>query len=308
MSPNIELAIGLLLGVGLLPVLALLFRWTCVEVDDGEAVVITRFGKLVATLKKPGYHPLFERVFPWVRVHQVSLRRDFRHFQNMHVNDSRGTTVIVDLWLEFRVEDPVRALFHVADWNASLHNLVSHAATSILGNREFKEILCDRTELGTILQHDVGIETQRWGVKVELVFIRNVSLLPDVSRQIFETIAARLERAKADVDEMGRLNVAELEAKTSVEVAALVAEAKGQYPLAVGRAFEELEQRPEVFEAYNALYDLSLVRPHRTIAFRGFDAGELRAADGAMMTLPPAQAVAERNGAHSSATETVLTS
>ena len=287
MSPNIQLAIGLLIGLGLIPVLALLFRVMSVEVDDGEAVLITRFGKLVATLKTPGYHFLAERIFPWVRVHHASLRRDFRHFQNVHVNDSRGTTVIVDLWLEFRVDDPVRALFHVADWNASLHNLVSHAATSILGNREFKEILCDRTELGTILQHDVGAETERWGIKVELAFIRNVSLLPDVSRQIFETIAARLERAKADVDEAGRLAVAELEAQTSVRVASLVAEAKGQYPLAIGRAFEELEQRPEVFEAYNALYDLSLIRPHRTIAFRGFDAGELRAADSSMMTSPP---------------------
>ena len=298
MSTNLQLAIGLLIGAGLIPLLVLLFKRTSVEVDDGEAVLITRFGKLVATLKTPGYHALFERVFPWVKVHHVSLRRDFRHFQNLHVNDSRGTTVIVDLWLEFRVDDPERALFHVADWNASMHNLVSHAATSILGNREFKEILCDRTELGTILQHDVGIETQRWGVRVELVFIRNVSLLPDVSRQIFETIATRLERAKADIDESGRLAAAELEAKTSVQIASLVADAKGQYPLAVGRAFEELEQRPEVFEAYNALYDLSLLRPHRTIAFRGFDAGELRATDSAMMTSPPA--TAEKNNGPSS--------
>lgn len=304
MSPNIQLAIGLLIGLGLIPVLAVLFRAASVEVDDGEAVLVTRFGKLVATLKTPGYHFLLERIFPWVRVHHVSLRRDFRHFQNVHVNDSRGTTVIVDLWLEFRVDDPVRALFHVADWNASLHNLVSHAATSILGNREFKEILCDRTELGTILQRDVGAETERWGVRVELVFIRNVSLLPDVSRQIFETIAARLERAKADVDEAGRLAVAELEAQTSVRVASLVAEAKGQYPLAIGRAFEELEQRPEVFEAYNALYDLSLVRPHRTIAFRGFGDGELRAADSSMMTAPPMGEGG--NGASTYSTEKVL--
>jgi len=40
-------------------------------------------------------------------------------------------------------------------------------------------------------------------------------------------------------------------------------------------------------------------------AFRGFDAGELRAADGAMMTMPPA--TAEKNGSHS-AKEKVLSS
>jgi hypothetical protein len=55
-SPNIQLAIGLLIGLGLIPVLAFLFTRASVEVDDGEAVLVTRFGKLVATLKTPGYH------------------------------------------------------------------------------------------------------------------------------------------------------------------------------------------------------------------------------------------------------------
>lgn len=289
MSDKLSLVVGFALGAGLLPILWFLFRNTTVWVEDGEAVLVTRFGKLVSTLKKPGLHLLPGRAFPWVGMHVVSLKRDFRHFQDVHVNDSRGTTVIVDLWLEVRVDDPEKALFHVADWNASLQNLVSHAATSILGNREFKEILCDRTELATILQRDIGQETTRWGVKVELVFIRNVSLLPEVSRQIFETIAARLERAKADVDEAGRLAVAELDAQTSLRVASLVAEAKGQYPLAIGRALGRLKPEPEVFAAYNELYELSLVRPHRTVAFRGFGEDELSAVDAAMLPPDPGQ-------------------
>ena len=68
-----------------------------------------------------------------------------------------------------------------------------------------------------------------------------------------------------------------------MRVAALVAEAKGQYPAAVGRALAEIKPRPKLFQAYNELYELSLVRPHRTIAFRGFDGGDIRAADAAMM-------------------------
>lgn len=292
MSDKASLALGFFVGLALLPILTVMFRRATISVEDGESVLVTRFGKLLVILDKPGLHTMVERLFPWIETHVVSLRRDFRHFQDVHVNDSRGTTVIVDIWLEVRVEDPVKALFHVADWNASLQNLVSHAATSILGNREFKEILCDRTELATILQRDIGQETARWGVKVELVFIRNVSLLPEVSRQIFETIAARLERAKADIDEAGRLAVAELDANTSVRVSTLVADAKGQYPLAVGRALAQLRKEPAVFDAYTELYGLSLVRPHRTISFRGFGVGELRAADAAMIPAPDAGAVA----------------
>lgn len=286
MNPEtLRLVIGLAIGLAIVPVLVLVFRGTTVAVEDEEAILITSFGKLVDTYTTPGLHILPTKLMPWIKHTRVSLRRDFRHFKNVHVNDARGTTVIVDLWVEFRVADPARAIFSVSDWDHALQNLVSHAATSILGSREFREILCDRTELGELLEKDIAAETDAWGIEIELVFIRNVSLLPEVSRQMFETIAARLERAKADVDENGRLDVAQLEADTANRVAALVAEAKGQYPAAVGRALAELKTRPRLFAAYNELYELSLVRPHRTISFRGFGDGEIRAAEAAMIQL-----------------------
>jgi regulator of protease activity HflC (stomatin/prohibitin superfamily) len=286
MNPEtLRLVIGLVIGASIIPVLVLLVRATTVAVEDEEAVLITSFGKLVDTFTTPGLHVLPSKVMPWMKHTRVSLRRDFRHFKNVHVNDARGTTVIVDLWVEFRVADPAKAMFSVSDWDHALQNLVSHAATSILGSREFREILCDRTELGELLAKDIAAETDAWGIAIELVFVRNVSLLPEVSRQMFETIAARLERAKADVEENGRLDVAQLEADTAMRVAALVAEAKGQYPAAVGRALADLKTRPKLFAAYNDLYELSLIRPHRTIAFRGFGDGEIRATDAAMVQL-----------------------
>jgi regulator of protease activity HflC (stomatin/prohibitin superfamily) len=296
-SETLRLLIGILIGVGVLPALALLFRTTTLQVEDEEAILVTSFGKLAATFTEPGLH-FYPKWLPWTKCHTVSLRRDFRHFRNVHVNDARGTTLIVDLWVEFRIADPARALFSVTDWDRALQNLVSHAATSILGSREFREILCDRTELGDLLQKDIAAETDAWGIEIELVFIRNVSLLPEVSRQMFETIAARLERAKAHIEEAGRLDVAQLEADTARRVATLVAEAKGQYPAAVGRALTSIRQKPAVFDAYNDLYSLSMVRPHRTIAFRGFAPDELRAADAAMVDaghLPARSDVTMRN-------------
>ncbi len=289
-SDVLQLAIGVAIVLLAVPLGTMVMRALTLQVEDEEAVLVTHFGKLVHTFREPGLHFYGAKALPWTDHQRVSMRRDFRHFKNVHVNDARGTTVIVDLWLEFRVSDPAKAIFSVADWNRSLTNLVAHAATSILGSREFRQILNDRTELGTLLQHDISHETERWGLEIENVFIRNVSLLPEVSRQMFETIAARLERAKAHVDELGRLEVAQLEADTSMRVADLVAEAKGQYPLAIGRALSSVKKKPAIFSAYTELYDLSLVRPHRTVTFRGFADGELRAADAAMV-VPPTESV-----------------
>lgn len=275
--------IGFALGLISIPALWALAGLLRVEVEDGEAILVTRFGKLQATLQKPGWHWLPDRVLPWVHCRRVSLRRDFRTIPGVVINDSRGTTVIVDVWLELQVKDPAKAAFAVDDWDRALRNLVSHAVTSILGNRKFEEILCDRSELGRLLQRDIEAETQRWGIHIDPVFVQRVSLLPSVTQQILDTISARLERAKADIEEDGRQRVALHEAETSAKTATLMARAKGQYPAAVGRALERLRSRPEVLAAYEELYELNQLRPHRLMTFRGFKEGEIRAVDAAML-------------------------
>lgn len=258
-------------------------RALAIEVEDEHVVVVTSFGKLVATLDRPGLHVFPTKWLPWVTVQPVSVARDFRTFHHVHVNDAQGTTVLVDLWVELKVVDPVKALFAVEDWDKATLNLVVHDAMAILGSRNFQQILDDRSELGAQLQHDVSQETERWGVRVERVFVRNVALLPEVSRQVFGTVGARLDRARAVVQELGRLDAAQLEAETAKRVAALVAEAKAQYPLAVGRAMEAMKAAPKVLVAYNELYELAQVRGGRTVAFRGFDGKDVRAIDAAML-------------------------
>lgn len=287
---NAQIVLGALAGLLILPVAYAVIRALFVAVEDEEAVLVQVMGKHTKTLTRPGLHFLPSVLLPWVRTTAVSLRKDFRHIEGIHINDARGTTVLVDLWVEFRIAEPQKAMFQVEDWDRSLQKLLTHSAIFILGNREFHQILCDRSELGNRLEKDIAAETSRWGIAVELAFIRNVRLLPEVSRQVFDAVAAHLERAKADIEEEGRLRAAMLEAETAKQVAALVADAKGQYPLAIGRAFDKLRENPEVFHAYNALYELSVLRPHRMVAFSGFGGAELRPVDALMSpehALPP---------------------
>lgn len=246
------------------------FLAVTIRVEDEEAILVTRFGKLAAVLKRPGLHLWLDRWAPWVSLTHVSLARDYREFVDVHVHDAEGTTVLVDVWLEVRVEDPVKATFAVADWDKALRNLVSHAITSIFGDQGFTDIHRARTELGARLEEEIGDDLKRWGVKIEQAFLRNVHLRHEVERQILNSVSAQLERAKADVEERGRIAVAHLEADTRVRIAELVASAKGQYPEAVGRAYAQMTN-VRVRAAYDELYRLSQLSPNRMVAFVGFD-------------------------------------
>lgn len=277
---------GVATGTVGLTLIALAARGFGVAVEDEHVALVTRFGKLVAKLDQPGLVMLPSKWLPWVDVEHVSLARDFRVIHDLHVNDARGTSVLTDLWVELRVVDAEKALFAVEDWEQATQNVVVHAAMSILGSLEFQQILDDRSELGARLQREVSIETTRWGVQVERVFVRNISLSPEVARQVFGSVATRLERARAVLVEQGRLDAALLEADTANKVASVVASAKAQYPLAVGRALDRLQATPEVFSAYNELYALSQLRGPRTVAFQGFGSKEVRALDAAMLPEP----------------------
>ena len=268
------------------------FLAVTIRVEDEEAILVTRFGKLAEVLKRPGLHFCADRWAPWVQLVHVSLARDYREFVDVHVHDAEGTTVLVDVWLEVRVEDPVRATFGVSDWDKALRNLVSHAITSIFGDRKFAEILRSRTELGPRLEQEIGDDLKRWGIKIEQAYLRNVGLRPEVERQILHSVSAQLERAKADVDERGRIAVAHLEAETRVRISELVASAKGQYPEAVGRAYQAMAERKAVRAAYDELYRLSQLSPGRVVAFLGFDG--LRSVDALM--IPEAGPAQRANG------------
>jgi regulator of protease activity HflC (stomatin/prohibitin superfamily) len=202
---------------------------------SATAVLVTRFGKHIRTLDRPGLHFCPAASSRGSQLSHVNRRRDGRHFDGVAVNDARGTTVTLDLWLELRIDDPVRASFAVDDWEKALPHLVARAATAVLGDREFHEILRAHDELADLLRNDIATQAAPWGLGIAAVMIRDVHVLPGVARDLLASINARLERARAEIEERGRLAVAAHDADTSASVAALVAEAKAQYPLAIGQ-------------------------------------------------------------------------
>jgi regulator of protease activity HflC (stomatin/prohibitin superfamily) len=283
----LQLIGGAVVGAGLVSVLVRLFKAMTVAVDDRQVALVTVFGRFTEKLSRPGLHVLPLKLFPWVEVTHVSKARDFRSYKGIHVNDSRGTTMLVDLWVELHIVDSVKSQFAVTNWDEALESVVAHAAISILGKSDFQQVLQDRQELGERLRADIAREAERWGLVIDSAFIQQIELLPEVAGQLSTAIAARLERATAEVEATGRLEVAQLEADTAKEVASLVAEARAQYPLQVGAALAEVKKTPAVLEAYLELYELSQLRPQRTVAFRGFDGAQaLRSAEAAMLQTP----------------------
>lgn len=270
-----ELDNNLLIGIAALPVLAIvatfLFRRLAVINPEANELLQLRFGKLHRRATDAGLRG--NRLAPWNRWIVVSRQHDERVFHNIETNDGQGTLVKVDLRVTFRIVDSDRALFTVDDWEAALESTTVHEASAELAGKDRALFLCNAPELASRLTASVKRAMASYGIEVHDVRIANVELRPEVTRQMFETVAAKLEVAKAEYEEKGRTDAAMLLARTEEQVAELEARAKTENLKAVGRAYEQLRQRPQIFEAYTDLYRLSQLDPSRIVSFDGFEDG-----------------------------------
>ncbi|MDD4975179.1 MAG: SPFH/Band 7/PHB domain protein [Bacteriovorax sp.] len=248
-------------------------RITTLSVENETEVLVTSFGKLIKKITEPGMH-FYPHFLPWVTIINVSKKTDHLHYTNLQVNDVRGTTLVIDLWLEYKIEDTVKALFHVENWEESIRSLTINLASSHLSGYDFHAIHTERLKLSQEIKKELQETLERWGINLNVIFIRKVSLTSEISHQMFNTIAAKLEKVKANIEEEGRLKVAILEADTNKKIAELTAHAKGQYPKAIGNAYAKLSENPQILNAYVELYELSQIRPHRTTTFHGFSESE----------------------------------
>lgn len=276
-----QLDTSFIAGATLVPVavIALVYtlRRVLVAAPEGHEVLQLRFGKLHRRIDQPGLVGS-TRLSPYDRWIVVSRQRDERVIRGIESNDAQGTTVRVDLRVTFRIQQSDLAMFAVHDWEQTLESTTVHEAASALAGKDRALFLGSAPELSAALTEAVRAKMAAYGIEIDSVRLANVELRPEVARQMFEAVAARLEVAKAEYEERGRTDAALLLARTEERVAELEARAKTESLKAVGRAYQALRERPEIFEAYTELYRLSQLDPSRVVSFDGFEEGALSTA------------------------------
>ncbi len=269
----------------------LLWRSVTKELYPGETLLVLRFGKLARCHSDPGLYFIWDKSSPWTQLIRVSRRLDYELLTDLEVHDAGGTSVKVDVLVEYRVVDPVKASFNVENLPQSLANAASHSVIAFLGAHQLKEIIRDSGQLSAKVRAELKQEADSWGIETEKIILCNVKPSGLAMEQLLTEVAARLEKAKARIEEDGRQEVALIEARTTEQVAERTAIAKGCYLHEIGKGYAELRQHSEVYNAYCQLHELVLLRPNQTVAFRGFSADDVRPAE-AMFFEPPASRIA----------------
>ncbi|MGX2998707.1 slipin family protein [Streptomyces sp. JNUCC 64] len=191
-------------------------------VKQYERGVVLRLGRLYGGVREPG----FTMVVPVVdRLHKVNMQ-----IVTMPVPAQEGitrdnVTVRVDAVVYFRVVDAVGAIIRVEDYRFAVSQMAQTSLRSIIGKSDLDDLLSNREQLNQGLELMIDSPAVGWGVQVDRVEIKDVSLPETMKRSMARQAEADRERRarviNADAELQASRKLAEAAGVMSEQPAAL---------------------------------------------------------------------------------------
>src|ERR1700749_1900380 len=161
-------------------------------VQQYEKGIVYRFGKVLPEVRGPG----LARIRPiGDRMQKVNMQ-----IVAMAVPAQEGITrdnvsVRVDAVVYFRVVDPIKATVNVQNYMFAISQQAQTSLRSIIGQSEMDQLLAERESVNRELRRVIDEPTEGpWGVRVERVELKDVSLPEQMKRSMSRQAEAERER------------------------------------------------------------------------------------------------------------------
>ncbi|HEY6329379.1 MAG TPA: SPFH domain-containing protein [Blastocatellia bacterium] len=171
----------------------------------------------------------------------LDLREQLLEFPPQPVITRDNVTVGVDSVLYYQITDPIKAVYEVANLTGSIMQLTITAMRSIIGELDLDHTFTSRDVINSKLRVVLDEATERWGVKVTRVEIRNIHPPEDIRVTMEKQMTAERNRRALILQADGEKQAAI--ARAEGEKAAAIARAEGEKEAAVLRADGQAQAR-----------------------------------------------------------------
>ena len=191
-----------LIIVGILVVILILLLLSAIRVvQQYERGVIFVLGRLIGA-KGPGIF----LVPPFVtRMTKVDLRIVTLPVPPQEVISRDNVTIKVSAVVYFYVVDPTSAVVNVMNFIQATSQIGQTTLRNVLGQSELDELLSQRTKINRELQEIIDEHTERWGVKVTAVEIKDIELPSTMQRAMAKQAEAEREKRAKIIHAEGEL-------------------------------------------------------------------------------------------------------
>ena len=228
--------------VGVIVVIALAMAASAIRiVPEYQRLVVFRLGRCVGE-KGPGL------VFPIPvvdRAVKVDLREQVREIPHQTSITKDNAPISIDFLWYYKVMDPTESVLQVGNFESAAQGMATTTLRAVIGGIPLDDVLSEREHINTMLRTRLDEVTERWGVKVTNVEIREIIPPREVQEAMNRQMSAERVRRAVVTESSGTreaaINVAEGEKQ------AAILKAEGQKQAAILSA--EGERKAQILRA-----------------------------------------------------------
>jgi regulator of protease activity HflC (stomatin/prohibitin superfamily) len=202
-------------------------------VREYQRVVVFRLGRASGG-RGPGLvfiNPLTDRVT------LVDLREQFLEVPHQVAITKDNASIAIDFIIFTKVFDPVMSVLAVRDFRGAALNIAATTLRAVVGDMSLDEVLSKREEMNTTLRFKLDDVTERWGVKVTNVEVREINPPPAILDAMARQMSAERSRRAVVTEAEGTKSAAITVAEGQKQSAILAAEGARQAAIVQAEGF-----------------------------------------------------------------------
>ena len=194
-------------------------------IHQAEKGLIERFGRYKETLE-----PGLRIIVPFIDslVARVDMRETVLDIQPQPVITKDNVTVTVDAVVYYYVTDAKAVRYEVANFFVAVSKLAQTNLRNLIGEMSLDETLTSRERINAALRQTLDEATDKWGVKVTRVEVKEIEPPRDISDAMSKQMKAEREKRAVILEAEAYRQKQILEAEGDKQNAILVAEGDRQ--------------------------------------------------------------------------------
>ena len=212
--------VGGLVGASLLAA----FGFSVRIVREYQRVVLFRLGRSMG-IKGPGLvfiNPITDRTS------LVDLRERFLEIPQQTAITQDNASISIDFIIFYKVMDPAMSVLEVQNFAAAAQNVAATTLRSVVGDMALDDVLSKREEMNASQRIRLDDVTERWGVRVTTVEVREVNPPAGVLEAMTRQMSAERTRRAVITEAQGQREAAVTLAEGNRQAAILGAEGERQ--------------------------------------------------------------------------------
>ncbi|MGH3226183.1 MAG: slipin family protein [Streptosporangiaceae bacterium] len=183
-----------------------------------EQGIVFRFGRALPGIRQPG--------LTWVnpftdRLRKVNMQIVVAAVPAQEAITRDNVTLKVDAVVYYRVIDPVKAIINVQNYTFAVSQVAQTSLRSVIGQSDMDQLLSDRDKVNAHLKEVIDEPTEGpWGIRVERVEVKDVSLPESMKRSMSRQAEAERERRARIISADGEYQASKKLAQAAAVMAA----------------------------------------------------------------------------------------